>query len=375
MIDLPAAHARWYRLRRHGLQTPFADPLTAAGKLAGVQAQILPAAGIALWNRSPDFRAADLRRLLFKERRLVKLWGQRGTLHLYATDDWPLLHGAHADRPSYVERWVLAQGHDPAGYEQLIAQVAEALAARGSLGRSDLRALRATGLALSDGDLSGWGGIFSVLVRRGLACHGPAADGEARIVDRRHWVPELDWNPPAAAIADLTLTRRYLHAYGPASIQDLAYWRGRTIAEARTWLAALADELVEVAIDGAPQYLLRSDYDDLACEPPPRDRWPVRLLGRFDSLLLGHKDKSWLIDPEHYARVWRPAGHIEATLLVHGRIAGTWRYDWRGANLLLTVRPFRRPPAYVQRAVGKIAPQLAAHFGTALADLQWEETA
>ena len=50
----------------------------------------------------------------------------------------------------------------------------------------------------------------------------------------------------------------------------------------------------------------------------------MRLLGRWDPMLLALKDKSWLIDNEHKKKVWRPGGNVEATLLIHGRIAGTW---------------------------------------------------
>ncbi len=52
MASLTDEQIRWFRLRRNGLVEPFATPEATASALAGVQAQILPAALLARWNRS-----------------------------------------------------------------------------------------------------------------------------------------------------------------------------------------------------------------------------------------------------------------------------------------------------------------------------------
>jgi uncharacterized protein YcaQ len=369
-LALTPAQARWHRLARQGLRTPLAGPEAVARALVGVQAQILPAAGLALWNRARAFTAADLARLLYAERSLVKLWGQRGTLHLYPSADWPLLYGAHADTGTYWERKAARQGAGLDDHEALVAAVAALLRERACVGRSDLRL---AGLPLAAEHLSGWGGIFAVLVRRGLACHAEPRDGEARMAHRERWLPDLAWAPPPPEAANVELARRYLGAYGPATLQDLAYWRGRGVAEARRWAAALGDDLAPVSVGGAPMLALRAALPDPSVAPPAPDGWPVRLLGRFDPLLLAPKDKGDLVDAASYARVWRPAGHIEATLLVAGRLAGTWRYDWRGGGLAITIEPFKRPPAYVRRAAERQAQGVAAHFGAPLAELIWRE--
>ena len=92
---------------------------------------------------------------------------------------------------------------------------------------------------------------------------------------------------------------------------------------------------------------------------PPPSRWPVRLLHRFDPLLLATKDKAWLIDAEHYKKVWRPSAHVDPALLVRGRIAGTWRYDRKGSGLRLTLRPFAPLTRPVTRALEQQAEELA----------------
>lgn len=365
MIKLSEAPLRWFRLRRSGLAEPFATPEAAAGVLAGIQAQILPAAGVSLWNRTTGLTYSTFDALLHQQRTLVKLWGQRHTLHLYPSQEWPLIHGALAGQTTWWERQAAKNGSDLAARRATIAQLAELLRQHGTLGRSDLRT---TGLNLEEELFSSWGGIFADLVRTGDACHAGQIGNEGRFAHREYWLPHLAWNPPPLEEANVELARRYLAAYGPATIQDMAYWRGASVANARRWLATLGEEVIEVESERQTLLALRADMEVLNELPPPPELWPVRLLYRFDPLLLGLRDKSWLVEPTHYNRVWRPAGHIEGTLLEFGRIAGTWRYDRRGGGLAVTLFPFEPLPAHVQTALERHAAGVAAFFEMELVD-------
>lgn len=359
-----AEQARWFRFCRSGLATRFVTPEAVASALFGVQAQILPAAALALWNRAADLDEARFNELLYTERTLVKLWGQRGTLHLYASADWPLLHAARSINRTWWERQVGEEGQDE--HEAIIERVASLLRERETLGRSDLRAAQ---LELSDDHFSAWGGIFADLVRRGYACHAGRAGNEGRFAHRERWLPALDWRPPDADAANIEVMRRYFAAYGPATLHDFAYWRAVGVAQSRPWRQALAGDLAEVTVDGRPMLILRSDLPHLLAQPPARGDWPVRMLYRFDPYLLAHREKEWVVDPADYNRVWRPAGHIEGVVLVQGRAAATWRYDRTGKGLLITVSPFKQLPRYVASAIRKTAPRIANFFGLPLVDI------
>ncbi|MBP1465820.1 AlkZ family DNA glycosylase [Candidatus Chloroploca sp. M-50] len=359
---------RWHQLNCQGLVCPLATPEAVASQLIGVQAQIVPAAGLALWNRLPAFTAAELAERLYVQRSLVKLWGQRHTLHLYPREDWALLYAAQADLKSYWEREARKTGANLTELEALVSTVEALLRERDDLGRSDLRA---TELALDETHLSGWGGIFSILARRGRACHAQPQAGEARMAHRTRWLPEMAWEPPDLEEANLTLMKRYFGTYGPATLQDFAYWRGRTLTEVRRWAVLLADELVHVQVEEQTMLALRTALPELDPVPPDAEAWPVKLLGRFDPLLLSIKDKSQLIAPEHYQRVWRPAGHIEATVLVAGHLVGTWRYERRQGGLVLTIEPFQPLSARIRQSVEAQAEGVATHFGLPLVTLNW----
>lgn len=371
-MRLSAEQVRWFRLRRSGLVEPFATPEEAASQLVGVQAQILPAAGLALWNRTPDFSHARYEALLYEERTLVKLWAQRGTLHLYASPEWPLIHGALSGQQTWWERKTIQQNGDATAYKALIAQLESVLRERKTLGRSDLRAMN---LPLDEWHLSSWGGVFAALVRHGYACHARQTGGEGRFAHREHWLPDLQWAPPSSDEANVAIARRYFRTYGPSTVRDLAYWRGMSMKQARQALTTLEDEVINVTMGRQAFILLKEDLERLCEPPPPRAEWPVHMLYRFDPLLLAHKDKSWLVAAEHYKRVWRPAGHIEGTIVEHGRLVGTWRYKRTSRHLSITIDPFMPLPQHVQSIVEQKAKAIASFFGlelTALIEKQKE---
>ena len=363
-ISVSLDQVRWFRLRRSGLVSPFGTPEAAAGALFGVQAQILPAAALALWNRTSGLTHSRFEHLLYVDRTLVKLWGQRNTLHVYPSAEWPLVFGAISASKTWWGSAAERQNqHDE--YSALVEQAALLLRERGVMGRTDLRA---AGFDLADEHLSPWGGLFADLVRRGYACHAGREDNEGLFAHRAHWLPDLAWDPPAADEANREALRRYLRAYGPSTMRDFIYWRGAKSANGRHWWDALAPELVEVEFDGASQFVLREDLDDLLTPAADVD-WPVRMLYRFDPLLLAHKDKHWIVPPAHYKQVWRPAGHIEGIVLAHGHATATWRYERRPGGLAITVDPFGRFPKALQKQIERIATQVAKFFGTPLAEL------
>ena len=354
-------------MRRAGLVDPFATPALACAAIGGVQAQIVPAAGLALWNRTRGFTHAALERGLYDDRTLIKLWGQRHTLHLYPSHEWAFVHAVVSSRETWWERQFIARGGDATAHRAVVARVTAMLEQRGTLGRGDLRA---ADLGLPAELLSSWGGIFAELVRRGVACHAKPVGSDGRFAHRTHWLQDLAWDVPDSESANIEFARRYLRTYAPASTQDFAYWRGARVGDAARWIAALGDEVSCVRMNGRDAWMLREDLAMLGERPPPRSAWPVRMLYRFDPLLLAHRDKDWAVAPEFYDRVWRPAGHIEGIVLVHGRAAATWRYERDEDDVAITVHPFEALDARTKREIEAGADGVAGYFEARLSDVK-----
>lgn len=359
----------WFRLKRSGLVTPFSDPVAAAETLVGLQAQVLRSAGLSLSARLAEpFTKSDLEGCLYRDRSLVKLWGQRRTLHLYAPRDWPFIFSVFENRTTWTTMVTRKVGGDlealAAGAQALAARLEEvdALSRKLALAeRPDLAPFLDLGI-----------GLFMDVVQMGAACHVEPIAGESFFSHRRRWLPDLKWDPPSRDSAGASLTRRYLASYGPATAHDVAFWLGEKVTDVRRWLEQLGPEVCAAPLGSAELLILARDVPLLAEPPPPRSSWPVRLLHRYDVLLLSHKDKSWLIDAEHYTRVWKKAGVVDAVLLVGGRIVGVWKYALKTRSVRIVVTPFGTLSGGVKKKVEREAHRVAAHLELTLAGVDYE---
>jgi hypothetical protein len=114
--------------------------------------------------------------------------------------------------------------------------------------------------------------------------------------------------------------RSYLAAYGPATKQDLGQWAGVprlapiTASLERQSLRTFRDEQGRVLYD-----LPRAPLPDAAAVAP------VRLIPRFDNLVLSHADRSRILGDVPPSRIVTNNGIVHATILVDGFVAGTWQ--------------------------------------------------
>jgi hypothetical protein len=167
--------------------------------------------------------------------------------------------------------------------------------------------------------------------------------------------PEAWIGRPFGAEADglVLLVRRYLGALGPATVADASSWSGVTATRLRPAIATLdrAGELWR-GRDHRGRDLL-----DLVDAPRPgaRVEAPPRLLPMWDGLVLGHADRSRVIDDEDRGRVVAGNGDTYSTFLVDGRVAGLW-WTRRGAEgpeiELEPFRPLRRADRAALEAEG-----------------------
>ena len=152
---------------------------------------------------------------------------------------------------------------------------------------------------------------------KGVLCVVPTADGKERYVLLDDWVPPADPAPPDEAAAELV--RRYLAAFGPATPADFARWSGLGAPAARAAWDSVAAELAEVADGG---WVLQADAERVAQDAG--QPVPLRLLGGFDTLVLGYADRSLLVPADRAADVNAGGGLIRPTVLSDGEVVGTW---------------------------------------------------
>lgn len=327
--------------------------------IVGVQAQVFSAALLALRARVGRLAPGDVDRALWEDRDLVKTWSMRGALHLVPGRDYGRY--AAALRPvARRERQWIARYLAPEEPDRVVDVIRKTLAS-GPMTRKELteRIVAAAGPNLRKWIASGWGGLPKLASLQGHLCQGPGEGQEVTFVRTEDWLP--DQEVVSLEDAEDELLRRYLSAFGPATIRDYSMWSGIPVRDARSAWARCADECVEVKVDGATSFALRADARELSGDP--NGEGVVRLLPSFDSFLLGHVDKSHLIDDKHYKRVYRKAGWLTPVVLVDGRIAGTWGHAKKGKGWRISVEMFGRASRAVRDGIGREAEDVGRFLG------------
>ena len=358
----PVNTLAWRVGRQHlASRAPRRTALDVVSDICGLHAQLTASAELTLWARVDGLKGDAVTRWLWKDRKLVRTWAQRGTLHLLRADELGLWVGAQsALKPrhhvgSWLRRWGLTREQADA----MLDAIPAALDGR-QLTREELAAevARLTGVkGLDDKLKGGFGDLLKPAAFRGDLCFAPSDGQRVRFARPDQWLGP--WTPVDADEATLEVTRRYLTRYGPADREDLARWFGITSpAQAGRWLKALGDEAVE--FDG--KVMLASDAG-AAAEPD----CTVRLLPAFDQYVVGApRGDDDVVPAEHRARVYRPQGWLSPVLLVDGRITGVWSHERAGDRLVVEIEPFARLPRAVRTGAEAEAEALAGFLGSKL---------
>ena len=378
---LTARHLGRATLARQGLLQPITGPAAAAvARIGSLQAQHPEWPPVALAARAASRRTADLVGAL-ERREVVRSSLMRITIHVVAAADlWPMFT---VMRPLRLAQWRLLLKADPHGSplgRRMTAAHGVAVAALRERPHTSLEldrlmaaevghaATAATRPAWRDPDTrmvvrAAWR-HFAATVPLVHVPHDEEGYGRSRYALASDWLgveePALD-----EAEARIHLARRYLGAFGPASVDDLAAYVGRGKGGIGVWrdaVSALGDEVISLHCDDGRTLV---DLGD-APRPDPETDVPERLLARWDSLLLSHgsKHRQRIIADEHRSSVFSRNADVLPTFLLDGVVAGTWELSRSDERAAITLRPFARVPraeadplvAEAERVLGLLAP-------------------
>ncbi|MBA4365416.1 MAG: hypothetical protein C0398_05345 [Coprothermobacter sp.] len=370
-LHITARQAADFALARGGISQPFDEPLAAVRAMVAVQAQYAASIPFAVHARCPSAPRAWADRALAHDRSLVKTWCLRGTLHTLATEDLALMVGSFGERYHLaVERVMLRMcDMDTVAWHRVEQDVLHALAG----GPLDRTALHAAVPRLRDVPWSGWGEDV-----KGLAYQGDllmvGSKGSRPVFARRdNWLPDLHFRPRTRIKSLEELLVRYLRTFAPATLSDFAHWTGLPVATVRDTATRAATLLVPVAVEGRSSPLLALAEDADVLQKPLPDAPAVTFLPKFDAMLLAWKDPSRVLDGGDRDAVFRPAGQIEAVVLLHGHAAATWRVKQGASAIHVTVAPVRHVSSVARRQVEAAFEHLGAWSGARRTAVSWQD--
>jgi hypothetical protein len=321
--------------RRHALTgrhqaTSVVDAARAVVALHGTDPASTVLSALA---RTHDTAPADVERALYDDRQLIRVLAMRRTVFAVPRDLAGVCLVGASDVVAIQQRKLLLKLLADSG----IAGDLEDWVERAEL--AALRAIEAAGEVTST-ELSEADPLLATRVQIGsgkfVATPTVASrlmtllSAEGKVVRTRprggwtstqfRWTTMASWcdlgEPPELDDAITELARRWLHAYGPATLDDLQWWTGWTKTRTRAAVAPL--DTVEVEADGRPALVLADDVDPVEpCEP-----W-VALLPALDPSSMGWKHRDFVLGP-HRERLFDINGNAGPTVWVDGRIVGGW---------------------------------------------------
>ena len=299
-------------LDRHDLPVP-----ATVGRVMALQAQEPAAPYVALWNRIRDLDLSAVDES-FRTRQVVKASLMRITLHAVSAVDHPVFHeacvpilrAARLNDRRYTDTGLTADDADrvlddlldflrePRTRDEIVDRLGAV--ERGSSAPRLWWAMR----------------TFAPLVH---VAEGPPWSFRQPL--RYEAAPDHGAHPEPDQAQDV-LVRRYIEAFGPASVADIVQFTMQKVPVIRAAVTRIGDDLVTLRGPDGTELL------DIAGGPPipaASVSAPLRLMAMWDSALLAYRDRSRILPDAARPHVIRRNGDVLPTVLVEGTVAGVWR--------------------------------------------------
>jgi hypothetical protein len=301
----------------------------AVEHLVGLQSQLPDPPYVGLWTRLQAFQRDDLTRLI-EQRQVVRATMMRSTLHLMTAQDYALL------RPVLQPALTRAM-HAFFGASAKSIDVERIVAAARAYIQEEPRTFVQIRARLSELFPDIDPALLAYAVRTHLPLVQVPPGGVWGFTGSPAYAEASTWleRPLEASTQNLhLLIRRYLAAFGPASVKDVQTWSG--LIRLQDVLKALKPELRMFRDEQG------NELFDLPDGPlPPADiPAPVRFLPEFDNLILSHADRSRFVPAEYRKAVFLTVGRVRATFLVDGFVRGAWKIERAGNVARLVIEPF-----------------------------------
>jgi winged helix DNA-binding protein len=300
---------------------------------------------VSAWARMKDADVEGIERELYDDRSLVRVLVMRRTAFVLPPDVAAIALAGCSRSVGRVQRnqlvkWIEQAGmaKDGAGWlRKLEESTFSAVAARSHATAAQVSAdvpLLKQALVVAEGSRNEARVNLGSFVLRLLAVDGRLVRGRprgGRLSTQWAWATMESWLGvalPAWTIheAQAELVRLWLKAFGPATVEDVRWWTGWTLAEVRRALTAI--EPVEVDLGGVTGIVLPGDLGSTR-RPAPF----AALLPGLDPTVMGWAGRDWYLG-EHRGPLFDRSGNAGPTVWWDGRVVGGWAQRRNGEILV-----------------------------------------
>jgi len=288
-----------------------------------------PIAYLSLLARRPTLTPGDLEEALLNDRSLVRAGCFRASVFLIASEDYPLYFRAFYDllmssgmsrlrSAGYDEHALLTFAHrlreDGFDMPKPANQLVDVILPRRQK-RPDLDVERLLFRKMCD---------LGVLVRTTSKGWKGNQYNYALLNNWFENVRLTQENPDAAR---LEVVRRYLRTYGPARLEDVAWWTGFSPLDVRRLLDQFGRELIRFPVDGLGEGLVGlKETVDAMRKSQGISTEGILFLPLWDAFPLGWRDRTRVVDPKFAPWVYDSNGNTTSVIVEEGKVIGVWQF-------------------------------------------------
>ncbi len=306
-------HIRLYNqlLNLHELKTSR----EVVAHMGAMQSQALEMAKWAIGSRLQNHTVKSVTESLNRGE-VIRTHILRPTWHFVAAEDLRWIYDLSYPRLKPVYRsYAKMLGADETVLYRYIPLIEELLSGGRHLSKQEMGdALTRRGVLLDDDHLSL---LLSFAELEGLIVNGELNGNRQTFTLLEEWVPRTA--PMSREESLERLARKYFSSHGPATLQDFTWWSGLSITECRQAVEMIRPDFILEKINGRECWMPNS-----ICTPPS-DHDLALLLAPFDEFVVSYKDRSEIIEETHYRKVITKNGIFSPTVMLNGKIIGSWK--------------------------------------------------
>lgn len=345
-----------------------ADPVAATEAMTVLHSTEPATVYLSLAARVDGLTVADVDRVLYDDRSLVKQLAMRRTLFVFPRDLLPAAWGSASARVAAAERARMAKDVEKAGVssdgEAWLDASREAVLAAVTASEDGLTALQIKELlpevaVMFDVTAGAVWNHSRVLTHLGLTADlVRGANTLHWRLSRPRWTAMERWlgAVPAPLEPDegyAELVRRWLASFGPGTETDIVWWLGSTKTAVRRALAEV--EAVEMGLDGGGTGWVLPDDPALDGAAGDVEPWAA-LLPVLDPTVMGWKERAFYLG-DYAPQLFDTNGNAGTTAWWDGRVVGCWVQDEAG---VVEVRLLEKLPRAATAALAVEAERLTA---------------
>jgi hypothetical protein len=323
METLELNYVNRYVLGKHHLtiKSRTDDIIQIIDDICGLHSTELSTSYLSLFERTNNFRKADLERELYVNKTLGRIRGMRRTLFIQPRDMIPVVHAAtfklsEKNFEKYMEfhKISLSEYQEVSEHIMTIVKGTE-------LSASEIRKELDSKLNIP--------AIIQLMCNYGLLIRGKPIknwkDRRNRYAQFKDYFPSMDLSMENELNAIQILVEKYLKAYGPATQNDISWWTGLTKTEIRKPLKVLEMDLCEVKVSLIQRkfIMFKSDFERLQ-NSLYSDNPSLSLLPKLDPYPMGYKERERYINLKNYNKIFDRSGNVTSTILLDGVVIGVW---------------------------------------------------